>query len=90
MLLYRSTTNKIEELAADAHPHWMSAVEFVDEYNVVGSEDHYNFVTCRRSVLVPSCANLLPVIPSLCTLFPSSTDISCSSRLIPLGTFFLD
>mmetsp|Transcript_5262 Transcript_5262/g.15983 ORF Transcript_5262/g.15983 Transcript_5262/m.15983 type:complete len:1099 (+) Transcript_5262:49-3345(+) len=49
VLLYRSTTNKIEELAADEHPHWMTAVEFADEYNFVGSEDSYNLFTCRRA-----------------------------------------
>lgn len=48
VLLYRPTTNKIEELACDEHPHWMTSVEFVDEYNFIGSEDSYNMFSCRR------------------------------------------
>jgi DNA damage-binding protein 1 len=48
VLIYRPVTGKIEELANDEHPHWMTGVEFMDEYNFVGSDDAYNVFTCRR------------------------------------------
>eukprot|EP01105_Mastigella_eilhardi_P017926 TRINITY_DN4133_c0_g1_i1.p1 TRINITY_DN4133_c0_g1~~TRINITY_DN4133_c0_g1_i1.p1 ORF type:complete len:1128 (+),score=278.84 TRINITY_DN4133_c0_g1_i1:36-3419(+) len=49
LLAYHPTEGKIEEVAHDFNPSWMSAVEMLDEDTYLGAENSFNLFTLARN-----------------------------------------
>eukprot|EP00795_Rhopilema_esculentum_P011588 gene11587-21825_t len=47
-LAYKPMEGRIEEIAHDYSPNWMSAVEIIDDDTFLGAENSYNLFTCQK------------------------------------------
>ena len=48
LLLYKPAEGQLEEIARDFNPHWMSAVEIIDDDVFLGTENNFNMFTCQK------------------------------------------
>lgn len=48
LLLYKPAEGQLEEIARDFNPHWMSAVEIIDDDIFLGTENNFNMFTCQK------------------------------------------
>ncbi|KJE89467.1 UV-damaged DNA binding protein, variant [Capsaspora owczarzaki ATCC 30864] len=50
LLMYKSGTSSIEEIAQDTCPNWVTAVDMLDDDVFIGGESSFNIFTCRRNL----------------------------------------
>ena len=48
LLRYHSLEGKIEEIARDYNPNWMTAIEMLDDDYFLGAEASYNLFTVAK------------------------------------------
>lgn len=57
--MYKPAEGQLEEIARDFNPHWMSALEIVDDDVFLGTENNFNMFTCQKDRSVPSGPHLI-------------------------------
>jgi DNA damage-binding protein 1 len=50
LLVYKPVDERIDEIARDYSPHWMTAAEIADADNYIGAENSYNLITVRKNL----------------------------------------
>lgn len=48
LLSYKPLEGRLEEIAHDFSPNWMTAVEIIDDDTFLGAENSYNLFTCQK------------------------------------------
>lgn len=48
LLAYKPLEGRLEEIAHDFSPNWMTAVEIIDDDTFLGAENSYNLFTCQK------------------------------------------
>ena len=50
LLYYNDLDNKLEEIARDYLPKWITAIEFIDDENFIEADHYYNLFTLQRQI----------------------------------------
>eukprot|EP00111_Clytia_hemisphaerica_P011207 TCONS_00032834-protein len=48
LLAYKPLEGRLEEIAHDSSPNWMTAVEIIDDDSFLGAENCFNLFTCQK------------------------------------------
>jgi len=48
LLAYKPLEGRLEEIAHDFSPNWMTAIEIIDDDTFLGAENSFNFFTCQK------------------------------------------
>jgi len=48
LLSYKPSEGRLEEIAHDFSPNWMTACEIIDDDTFIGAENSYNLFTCQK------------------------------------------
>jgi len=49
LLAYKPIDNKIDEIARDFNPNWMTSVEIIDDDTFIGAENSFNLFTVKKN-----------------------------------------